>query len=494
MRSVLIVLAMMALAACDARAMQAGESPADANVEAPLATARMLYQQGNYSDAQAALATAVQPTMLNGFTPQRRREVIELYADAAWWGGDDGQALWAWKIATRDPAASTADWQGRMMAAAALLDAADAYASFDHLRRTAPEAVRSISPAMLDVLAMDFDLLPNAGEATVQLAQVLQPVRRIDPNAELSAMWLHAAAVALDRGDKTEAAAFARNVDDPLVMVQLQADRRFDGLVAADPAGFDARGLAERQLAAAKAAATSNPGAQSSQLAVATALYNVGRLDDSLDALDDALSAAPASGEGAGLAASLAARKVTVLYEAGRADEALAIDSTMCAVCNVSFKYQEARLLLGLGRPAKALRLLPARDAEPLLGAVAKAEFAAERSCAQHQLGHEAAAAPDLDFLRAHLNYGPEAAIGALLCAGSDDEVARTLITMLADPAMRDPALGALQTYRADKLPAFALSLRERLARIAARPDVQAALAKVGRTATWDLPRYAILG
>src|SRR5271167_2760539 len=115
MRAVLIVLAAAALAGCDARATQGApvESPADTSVEAMLATARMLYQGRDYADAQRSLERAVQPAMLDHFSQPRRREVIDLYAEAAWWGGDYEKAHWAWKLATDDAQAGAEEWQGR---------------------------------------------------------------------------------------------------------------------------------------------------------------------------------------------------------------------------------------------------------------------------------------------------------------------------------------------------------------------------------------------
>ena len=83
--------------------------------------------------------------------------------------------------------------------------------------------------------------------------------------------------------------------------------------------------------------------------------------------------------------------------------------------------------------------------------------------------------------LRRNPHVNPDAAIGAIVCIGSDDDVAQALVAMLNDPVLRDAALGALQTYQEGKLPPLTAQLRARLGRISARADVQAALAKVGR-------------
>jgi len=121
-------------------------------------------------------------------------------------------------------------------------------------------------------------------------------------------------------------------------------------------------------------------------------------------------------------------------------------------------------------------------------------ELAAMRACAFHGAGQNGYAAQELAFLKQNLRAIPDEALGALVCAGSDDEVASALVLMLGDPLTRSAALGGLRTYQDDKLSAFTRGLRERLAMIARRSDVKASLDKVGRVSTYPMPHYAIVG
>jgi hypothetical protein len=495
MRAMLIVLATMALAACNAKATGAslGQSDADASIEAPLTSARMLYQRGAYGEAQQALEPYAKAPTLYEFTPARRRELIDLYAQASWYGGDYKTAHGAWRVATEAANATPDEWRGRLMSAAATLDNQDAYLAFDHLRDAAPDAVRSIGQQLLQEINDGFGVLPNAETAHLQLAAVLFPVEETDPQADFNGMWLQAATASLQSGDRIGAAKYARRITSPLVMAQLRADRRFDALVAEDPSAYDVRGLAESRLERARARAAAEPGLVEPQLEVAAALHDLGRQTEALQVLDAGLRHGPAYGEDPGLGVSLATRKVTVLSALGRDDEAIAIASILCAVCGRHSNMQLAHLMLGAGRPADALQALE-NETPDGLSVQGVGELAAMRACADHGVGKSADAASHLEFLKQHLRGSPDAALGALVCAGSDDEVASTLILMLDDPLMRAVGLGDLQTYHEEKLSPFTTALRARLATIASRPAVKSAIDRVGRVATYNLPRYAVVG
>jgi tetratricopeptide (TPR) repeat protein len=288
---------------------------------------------------------------------------------------------------------------------------------------------------------------------------------------------------------------FARRISNPLVLAQLRADRRFDGLVETSPAAFDVHALGEAELAKARAQARAEPDRRAPQYAIAAALYRLGRYQEALTVLDAAMAADPAYGEDPGYGSDLIVRKVTVLSELGRNDEALAITSAMCALCTRKsrFDMQQAHILIGLQRPDEALAILKHREPQSLDMAGA-ADLAALQACALHGVGREQDAAAKLAALQVQERAEPDAYLGALLCAGSDDQVAVALVGMLNDPQMRSTALGALQVYHEGQLPPLTKTLRARLATIAARSDVRAALARVGRIETYDMPRYAVVG
>jgi tetratricopeptide (TPR) repeat protein len=497
MRALLTAVSILGLVACDARALQAPdpEGVMDKAVAGPLATGEMLFLQHDFPDAVQALEPIVAPQVLNTLSPERGHEVITLYANVAWWGGDYAKSHWAYVIATQSPQATADDWVGRLKSAPLAGDPGDAYAAFDHLRQSDPDEIRSMSQRALGSLSDNFAVLPNADEADLQLGQVLLPLDQTDPRAQFAPIWLRAAAVAVERGDKDLAAKFARRINQPQVMAELRADRRFDALVAADPAAFDVRAVGEAELARGRALAAAAPDHLGPRYQVAAALYRLGRYDEALSELDAALPNDPAWGEDPGYSMDLVARKITVLGDLGRSEEALAISSSLCALCGRKshMDLQQAHVLLGLQRPAEALSLLAGTDTRGL-NLVGLAELAALRACAYHGTGRDKEAAAQLDTLRLAPANSPDDYLGALLCVGRDDEVATAIVSLLNDPRTRDATLGDLQIYREDGLPPLTRRLRARLAVIEARADVRAAIAKVGRVETYQMPRWALLG
>jgi tetratricopeptide (TPR) repeat protein len=502
MRAILIMLAMAMLAGCGAKAVASAqtESAADISLEAVVATASKLVSQGDYADAEDQLAPYVADSRRAQFGTIWRREALELYAQAAWYGGDIGKAHWAYTVASNDPdpmdpSSASEDWRWRMMSAAVDGDGADAYFAFSRARQLAPESFSRIAPELVQVIDFDFTQLPNAATAERELAEVLPPIQDSDPTTDVSELWLRAAAAEVQQGRKGWAANLARRITDPSIMAELRADRRFDELVAADPASYDPHALAETQLARAQAAAAANPAALTQRYRVATALYWLGRYREAIALLDAGLAGATAAGEDQTFTYDVVARKATILNELGRGQEALAITSAACPACgpNGIFTRQQAHVLLGMNKPADALSLLEGFQSDGL-DAPGQAEMAAMRACALHGVGRAADAAGQLVLLGESVRADPEAAIGGMTCAGSDDEVAATIIALLNDPQTRDAALGAVQVYRGGTMPPLTEALRVRLQVIVARPDVRAALNNVGRISTYDMPHYAIVG
>ncbi|HEY3800705.1 MAG TPA: hypothetical protein VGL58_20315 [Caulobacteraceae bacterium] len=497
MRNLAVALCAFVLAACQAGAAPADDPHmvADRSVAAPLTAVQLLLRQGDEADAVQALTPIVAPDVLDRLSPELGHRVVATYALAALDSEQASKAHWAYQIATQSPLATTDDWLGRLMSAAVASDPEDAYAAFEHLRLAAPDHVRTINQRVLVWIDQAFGALPNAAEAQLQLAQVLSPLSNLDPRVDLNPIWLQGATAALANGDEATAMSFARRIGSPLVMAQLRADRRFDELVAKNPAAFNVHAVGAAELARAQKLAGADPDHRAPQYAVAVALERLGRYSEALDELDAAMAAGPAWREDDAYQYDLIARKVTVLSELGRNDEALAITSAMCALCTdkVRFDMQQAHILIGLNRPGEALAMLRHRQPESLDMAGA-ADLAALRACALHGVGRQADAAAQLADILPLQRADPDAYLGAVACAGSDEEIAMALVNMLGDPQLRAVALGALQVYREGQPAPLTAAFRDRLAKIAQRPDVQAALLKVGRVETYDFPRYAIVG
>ncbi len=183
--------------------------------------------------------------------------------------------------------------------------------------------------------------------------------------------------------------------------------------------------------------------------------------------------------------------KSAALIELGRNDEAMAAISTFCGRCALRARLDMslADMMIDAGRPAEAIPILES-DRPEGLDVKGVAELVEMKACAYHLVGRDAEASAQLDTLRENQTRAPAPFLDGLLCMGTDDEIASTLVSRLADPILRSVALSDLQVYREGKLMPLNQKMRDRLRVAAARPDVQTALAKVGRSVTYDMPNY----
>lgn len=506
MRTLLIALVLIPLAACSAKATQrpAGMAPQDAIVAAPMAGARAAFQQGAYDIAMGSLEREMQPDVLNQLTPSTRQELLDIYARSAWSCAAYAKAHGAFQLAAESPLGSTEDWIGRMLSAARSDDVADAYLSFTHLRTAAPTAFNDLPTQ--DVISLDdsFGALPNAGPARLQLAEVVAPASS-DASAQesLSPLWLHAAAAASQKGDAAAASRFARRIASPFVMAVLRADHRFDAVVAADPAAFDVSSLAAARQARAQAAAAAQPRSLGAQVELASSLYKLDRFPEALGVLNAALAHVQFGRQAEGAYfedpesfPEAAYWKSATLIELGRDEEALANVSTFCGECAIQARLDMwlARKMTETGRPGEALPILEA-DRPEGLDIIGAAQLTQMKACAYHLVGRDADAKAQLEILRRGKHGAPDSFLNGLLCLGADDdEIAATLISWLADPGLRSEALARLQGYHEGHVTPLAQMMRDRLQKVAARPDVQAALARVGRSAVYQMPEYREIG
>ena len=184
--------------------------------------------------------------------------------------------------------------------------------------------------------------------------------------------------------------------------------------------------------------------------------------------------------------------RADTLYDLDRNDEArvafrLAIETGEDGARNVSQAINFASRLVGEGRPLEALDALSeVGNASPY----GDMWVAAERACASEQLGDRAVRDTALAFLREHEEDNPSARIRGFICMNDLDGAAATIIHRLQDPDDRTEALVALQRYRERAHAGTPQSrlIQQRYDAVRDRPDVQAAIAAVGRIE--DVPLY----
>jgi hypothetical protein len=114
------------------------------------------------------------------------------------------------------------------------------------------------------------------------------------------------------------------------------------------------------------------------------------------------------------------------------------------------------------------------------------------RACSYAQLKDTPAAAKAFADIKRHEEDSPAITIETALCLGDFDEAAAVVIRELNDPLLRDDALNLLQDWTEP----LVLSDEERgeqrkLFALRARPDVQAAIERVGRIKSFPIWRDA---
>ncbi len=332
------------------------------------------------------------------------------------------------------------------------------------------------------------------------LRRVLAALEKADykPKAVLESadwLWLASARMALDAGDTEHAGALVRRITSVKRLIQIRLDARFSAIVAADPARYDLKAAADRGLAKDRAVMDAHAELLQAVHETVTDLRALGRFDEALALAQPPLDRAARAPKGKPAFTDQAQHlnwitddKGYILLEVGRVDEALAVERAAAALGeeggkNVSQTINLAGFLNVADKPAEALKVLTPFDKSLTASPYGFAWVHAERACADEGLGRAADLAVELAWLAAHQTDNPSARLKALLCVGDLDGAAASVTADLQDPARRDNALIILCDF--DVRPhhtARAALLASRLAAVAARPDVRAAIARVGRT------------
>jgi tetratricopeptide (TPR) repeat protein len=296
-----------------------------------------------------------------------------------------------------------------------------------------------------------------------------------------------------DKGRATEAATAVAGADDPRVLMYVAADRRFEKTWTA--AGrFDWTALEEAALARARAEMDAAPESLAPVQDALSSLRALGRYDEAIligqayrARLQDGEAFEDREAQGDPVLIQLAA----ALADTGDIKEAEAVSIEAIGPDEARADSTDARMnwggrLLDLARPRDVLKVLEGIDLD-YVTPYGQAWIDAQKACAWSDIDPKTAE-PLLESLRKQRDGNPGALSEALLCANRLDEAAALLVWRLQSPEHRAGALDPFWTARPPPVitPWLAEFNRRRLA-IQARPEVQAALAKVGRPVTTPL-------
>ena len=354
-----------------------------------------------------------------------------------------------------------------------------------HLLREWPELLDNLPEH--DISLLIHQMAP-ASPARLEVLQTLFDASWTRNGLGASVFWYELALMRVERGETEQARPAIARITEPMDVVKLRADRRFDAVVDRDDARFDAARAARRRADDLRVMAMLEPGRLDVLRELTYAMLAAGDNRDVL-AMTDAALAVIAAGEEASPFQDLDEQvwlmnnRAIALRRLGRIDEALvqmehASRLTEQGEPNVSQLLNLGQFYCSLGRPGDALKAIAQVGGMSGYGRMVQASV---QHCAARRSGDAAGAAHALAYLRRHRQDSEIHFVEALIEAGRLDEAAAVLVALLESPHDRADALIAVQKFRSTEPLPGDVAYRARGHAVIARAQVQAAVQRVGR-------------
>ncbi len=360
-----------------------------------------------------------------------------------------------------------------------------------------------LSPLTDSAISSTLNYVGALPDAAVRRQAVLKALLDADwspKEGTIDGRWAVLAGRMIEQGDKARADAAVARITSAWTLLTMRLDKRFDGYVRADPAKFDIPAKMTAEIETARKARDASPTDLNKLNALTAILASFGRYEESLALADDAITrwnqntGTPPFSDRTTLNWTYDNR-ARALRSLGRFDEALAAFSDGAkqperGVINVSQALNLSDFYLQLGRwnEAVAQASQVQRGNTSVYGYLVGQRVLA---CAYDQLNDRAGRDKALKAVMD--NSAGQASITAstLICLNDLDGAAKLMISMLEDPDQRLGALREVQTFPRSTgvLAPFAAVLKARERAVAARPDVQAVVERVGRFERQTIPQ-----
>lgn len=363
------------------------------------------------------------------------------------------------------------------------------------IERWPDEAPQGIS---FEYIASNLQHLPIGSPGRHRLLSALHAAGYQRPHdLDTSELWYQLALDLLHRGEADAARDVLERVVHPHVWLAILVDRRFDAVVSATDPRNDLARAVTRRVADLRSRTFAAPRAGMLMHEQLEAMMMAGQQDD-VARIVAGIEARAAGGtpvfedDGDSLAWILDAG-ARALLRLGRDDEALALyrkagEARELGVENVSQRLNLASVLASLERADDAAAVVDAVPLENLAPYGHMVRAAVQWEVARLRGDGEAMRRAG-DHLRDHRDDAPGLHFDWLMESGAQDEAATAFIARLEDPdTRRDALLDAQSLRRARETPGTARhsALFDALL---ARPDVRAAIERVGRVL--DVPIHS---
>lgn len=457
-----------------------------------LADAIALANGEDHTTARLALAEVIAHPAFDLLSTAQRHQALSAAAFSALLQDELPRARDLYLAATRvDPAAEPDDWFRLWLIESDLGDHEAAASHLLHLLREWPALLKNLPAG--DITRLVHRMEPES-PARLEVLQALFDASWTRDGLGASGLWYELALMRVERGEPEAARAAIGRITEPMDMVKLRADRRFDGVVDRGAPQFDAARAARVRVDDLRVMAMLQPERLDILQELTYALLTAGD-NAAVLAMTDAALALLAEGKEASPfddideQAWLMNNRAIALRRLDRIDEAVAqlehaSRLTEDGIPNVSQALNLGQFYCSLGRPDDAVKAVARVERMTGYGRMVQASV---QHCAARRSRDTVGAARAMAYLRQHRQDSGIHFLEALLEADRLDEAAAVMVALLESPHDRADALIAVQKFRStDPLPGD-VAYRARGHQVIARAEVQAAVRRVGRIEHHDI-------
>lgn len=396
--------------------------------------------------------------------------------------------------ATAFDQAGAATWMARLLAALYTSDNPDAGRCVETIARRWPDRLDDVRP---QAIAQLHFVLRSANEDDVDrsMLNALFDANWQVEQSTYDTLWRDLALMQIEHNDSERAATVAQRIRSAQTALSMRVDKRFDVITRSHPQNFDVDHLLAAQIQSARARIKASPDQLEPVQRLQDLLIEKGQNSEVI-AISAAAVAHAERGDGEKTYTDfrdsynwiLNQRSIALGHEA-KWDDAVR-EMTRAARhpenggLNVSQSINLASLYADLDEPDKAAAaILEVGQLSPMGNMqlhYVRLQIAIEKN-------DTASIAKHMDYLRAHRTDDIATWQRVLLRHDDLDAAAALLIQRLKAPEWRSQALVEMQHYARNQQTPTMQTMTERWNTITGRPDVQAALAKVGR-----VERFAI--
>ena len=451
----------------------------------------------NWPQAQIAFKAYIEGTGFSHLPQDTQYAALREAAFVGLYHGDKALGYAYLRRSVDMPGADAQQWIQLLDIAVWLDHDADAVFALVTLAQRFPEPLAQVDGKVVSDGLKVLSKLPADAQFDA-LTKLYAANFKLKWGAEPSQSWSTLTLLLLERKKDPQAVEVTGRITDSTVLMRMRIDRRFDAVVAANPGRFDVEAAAHAQLRVAQDLSDQHPELLALKLQVIFAMWQVLDYEVMLAASDELVSEIESTNYPRKLFTDadydsqyrmLLELRSKALERIGKTEEAVeqlrvASRLTENGGRNVSQAIDLGDLYCRVHRPNDALAAVAEVGSLSPFGAMLREGVRLEAAV---QLNDAAQIEKSLAYMQAHRVDEPGTLEREWVLTSHTDLAAQSLIGRLLDPAQRGDALRSVQIY--GPIPELEWETRfdAQWRELIARPDVQAAINKVGRIESFRL-------